>query len=78
MISISLNPPEFGYASVSDAFGGKHITIMISPDVIEAVNWVKEHRSNLEKELELRNSNPALATQWDHYQTILRIVMDDV
>ena len=78
MLSINLMPPDFAYASVSDMLGGNHINIMITPEVIDAINWVKEYRHKLEKEIELRNNNPALATQWDHYQTLLRIVMDDV
>lgn len=78
MISISLMPLDFAYASVSDIPGGHHIHIMITPEVIDSINWVKAHRHKLEKEIELRNNNPALATQWDHYQTMLRIVMDDI
>jgi hypothetical protein len=78
MLTINLDPPNFAYAAVSDVYGGKHIHVQISPDVIDAFNWIQTYRALLDREVKLRETNPALANQWDHYQTMLKIVMDDV
>ena len=78
MIQVMIEPAGFAYAGTTDMHGGKMVHIRISQDVVDAVNWVMEHRAKLAKEEELRRSNPALASAWDQYQVMMRLVMDDL
>lgn len=78
LIKIDIDPSTFGWTRVEDTYGGKRHVIYIHQEWIDCLNWVKNHKAQLEKEAKLRAENPALASQWDQYQTMLRIVMDDV
>jgi len=78
MIEVMIDPPNFAFSSVTDAIGGKMVTIRIAQDVVDAIKWVSEQRVRLEREAILRQDNPALASAWDQYQVMLRLVMDDL
>lgn len=78
MIYARSNNPDMIYVSTMDVHGGKELCVSFSQDVADSLNWIKQHRKLMEKEAELRSSNPALASAWDQYQVMLRIVMDDV
>ena len=78
MIQVTAAPPDMIYSGVVDVQGGKMITIQLTDDVVSTIRWAQKYKENLQREIELRESNPALASQWDQYQTMLRIVMDDV
>jgi len=78
MIKISSLNQHLIDTSIQDVYGGKEIHINLGFEAVDAIKWVQEHRRQLEKERKLRESNPALSNAWDQYQTMLRIVMDDV
>jgi hypothetical protein len=78
MIRVRSNNPDHIYVSTIDIHGGQELVISLSQSTVDSLNWVQSYRLGLEKEIELRNSTPALASAWDQYQTMLRIVMDDV
>lgn len=78
MIKISSANHRLIETSMNDVYGGKEIWINLGLEAVDAIKWVQEHRQQLERERKLRESNPALANAWDQYQTMLRIVMDDV
>lgn len=78
MINARTSNPDLIHVSTMDVHGGRDISVSVSNDVVETINWVKKYRQKLEKEIELRASNPALASAWDQYQVMLRIVMDDI
>jgi hypothetical protein len=59
-------------------YGGIQFTIQITPEIEEVLRWVSEYKLKIEKEEKLRQTVPALANQWEQYQTMLKIVMDDV
>lgn len=71
-------PPNFGFITVSDTFGGQRHVFNVAQPIVEDLQWLREYRQKLEQEEKLRESNPALRNAWDSYQTMLRIVMDDV
>lgn len=78
MINARTSNPDLIHVSTMDVHGGRDIYVSVSNDVVETINWVRKYRQKLEKEIELRASNPALASAWDQYQVMLRIVMDDI
>lgn len=78
MIKIEIDPASFGWVRTEDTYGGKRYVVYVQQEWIDCLNWVKNYKAQLDKEIRLRESNPALASQWDQYQTMLRIVMDDV
>ena len=78
MIRVRSNNPDMIYISTMDIHGGQEICISLTQDMIDTINWAKEHRGRLDKEAKLRETNPALSNSWSEYQTMLRIVMDDI
>lgn len=78
MIRIRSNNPDMIYVSIMDIHGGQEICFSLASNVIDAINWTNEYRARLDKEVKLRETNPALSNSWNEYQTMLRIVMDDV
>ena len=79
LINVNVFPTnEYINVTRMNVHGGISFQISLSQTFLDLLTWTKEHKEMLDKEVKLRNQNPALATQWDHYQTMLRIVMDDV
>lgn len=74
LVSINFNPPSLGYVAPSDTYGGKSWTIYLNQEVVDAVEWVKEHRYQLAQEESLRKANPHLQQLYDEYQTLLRLI----
>jgi predicted transcriptional regulator YheO len=74
----NVNPPHIGYGNVSDIHGGQEYTLNFSSEIVSDLEWVRQYRAKLDKEEQMRESTPALKNSWDSYQTMLRIVMDDV
>ena len=66
------------YVSVMDVHGGQEVCISFSSDVVDAINWVKDHRSKMESEARLRKDNPALEDSWKQYQLMLQLVTDTI
>jgi len=69
-----------GYMNIqcTQQYGGLTYSIYLEKKLIDLLLWVEEHKAKVEKEEMLRKTNPALASTWDQYQTMLKIVMDDV
>lgn len=59
--------------SVSDTHGGKHIHLYMTPDLIDTVQWVKQYKSQLAREQQIREHDPAARELYDQYQTYLNI-----
>lgn len=59
-------------------YGGVQFTVQLAPEMEDVLRWASEYKLKIEKEEKLRQTVPALANQWEQYQTMLRIVMDDV
>jgi hypothetical protein len=73
----TINPANFAYISTSDIYGGQSVSIDISPDLIQDLEWLREFRLKHEYESMLRDRNPALKSTWDSYQTMLKLVRND-
>lgn len=73
---VSISP----YIVISEAqqYGGIVFSVNLSQEATLLLDWLQKHTLALEKEEKLRQTVPALANQWERYQTMLKIVMDDV
>lgn len=78
MIQVTSDNPDMIYLSTMDVHGGKMINVSLSQEVVDTLRWAQSFRKKHELELELRKTVPALASQYEQYQTMLRIVMDTV
>lgn len=76
-ISIDVYPHDWFYVSTSEDWGKTKITVTINSELLETINWVKEYRKKLDDEAKIRAENPALASAYEGYQTILKLVKDD-
>jgi hypothetical protein len=71
---LHVDPWNFGYWNVSDTYGGKRVSLQVSKEVTDAINWVTSYRASLEAEAAMRASNPALKELYDQYQTMLKLL----
>jgi hypothetical protein len=78
MFNIIVDPPGFAIVSVADTYGGKQINIKISNHVLDTIDWVNRYRSRLDQEQKIRDGNPAVASLYEQYQTMIKLVMDDI
>lgn len=78
MIQIQSLNPNILHVSTMDVHGGKMITVELSRDVLDIINWARTYREKLDREVRLREQTPALANSWDEYQTMLKIVLDQI
>ena len=73
MINIHAHPHALIQAAVSDIYGGKAINIMLTPEAVDAINWISQYRAQLERERLARQNNPVLQELYDSYQTALNL-----
>jgi len=48
--------------------------IFLDQSIIDIINWAKRYKNQLDNEIKLRSENPALASQYEEYQTMLKLV----
>ena len=77
MIEISVLPPGYVHAHSSDIYGGKRLELHMDYMLQEDLRWLREHRIRLQKEEEIRSKSSAVASAYEQYQTMLKIVNDD-
>lgn len=76
-VQIDVYPHDFIYINQSEDWGKVKINITVDQRVIDAVNWVRDYKKQLEEEAKIRAENPAVANQYDSYQTMLKLVKSD-
>ena len=67
-----------GYVNKQDTHGGVDYTLYIDPQMIDDLRWLRKHKTRIESEEKIRNENPAVASAYEQYQTVLKIVMDQI
>lgn len=73
-----INGHDYMNINCTQQYGGISFSVNLEKRLIDLLQWVENHKANVEKEEQLRKTNPALASTWEQYQTMLKIVMDDV
>lgn len=73
---IDVFPHSFGNVTYADKYGGKIITINISPDVVEMFNWMKSYRLAIEIEERIRDENLFVKEKFQEYQAALLLAKD--
>lgn len=58
------------WTSTSDTFGGQELRINMSSHHKDNLIWLQKFRFEYEKELKLREENPAVKNAWEQYQVI--------
>lgn len=76
-ISIDVHPYDWFHISTSEDWGKTKILVTVNSELLETINWVKTYRKQLDEEAKIRSENPALASAYEGYQTILKLVKDD-
>ena len=76
-ISIDVYPFDWFYVSTSEDWGRSKVNITVAPHLIEAIDWVKKYRMQLDEEAKIRSENPAAANAYEQYQTRLKLVKSD-
>ena len=76
-VQIDVYPSDWMYIHQSEDWGKVKVAITIDPKIIDAMDWVKKYRQQLEDEAKIRAENPAVASQYESYQTMLKLVKSD-
>jgi hypothetical protein len=73
MIQISCDAPNVMSAHVTDVMGGHLIHLYLHPDILDTINWVKQHKAQLEREQQIRAQDPAAQELFTQYETYLNL-----
>ena len=73
MIQITTNQPNVISGHVIDVMGGHMIQLYLTPDILDTINWVKQHKAQLEREQEIRAQDPAAQELFTQYETYLNL-----
>jgi len=78
LLDVEIQPNDWIRVYQMSHYGGIKYQITLEQKLLDLLAWAQQQKEQHAKEIELRKTNPALAMSWDHYQTMLKIVMDDV
>lgn len=76
-VQVDVYPSDFIYIHQSEDWGRVKISITLDQKVVDAVHWVRDYKKQLEEEAKIRAENPAVASQYESYQTMLKLVKSD-
>ena len=76
-IQVDVYPYDWIHVSQTEDWGRVKIAITVDQSVVDAVTWVKNYKKQLEEEAKIRAENPAVASQYESYQCILKLVRSD-
>ncbi len=76
LVDIIFEDPTVGHVRTVDGYGCKQYVLVISHDVLAAIDWIRDYRIQLQKEANARANNPALASCYHEYQTMLKLISD--
>lgn len=78
LIEVTCNQSNIMYVSKTDTYGGKRIDLYFNSDVTEMVEWYKKYKDQMIKESKAREQFESVATAYEQYQTVLKLVLDQV
>ena len=73
-LQVDIYPSDWMYIHQSEDWGRTKVTISIDPKLVETMDWVKNYKKQLEEEAKIRAENPAAASAYEQYQTMLKLV----
>jgi hypothetical protein len=76
---VSFYPPDWANISSNRDYYTQtnNVAISINQQIVDAINWVRRYRTQLEMEAKIRSENPAVASQYECYQAMLKLVKSD-
>lgn len=76
-VQVDVYPSDWMYIHQSEDWSKVKVSITIAPQIIETMDWVKKFKQQLEEEAKIRAENPAVASQYESYQAMLKLVKSD-
>lgn len=67
----------FGYVARQEVHGGVDYQMMLDSQMIDDLVWLRNHRDRMEKEANAREGNPALASAYEQYRTMMDLLLDN-
>lgn len=74
MITVLTSDYTIISANVTDTIGGKQIYLYLSPQLVDTVAWVQQHRQRLEREQQIRDQDPMARELYAQYETYIGLV----
>jgi hypothetical protein len=74
---IDVYPHDWFYIHTSNDYDKTRVNITVNNDIVNAIDWVRKYKTQMEAEAKLRAENPAVATQYECYQAMLKLVKSD-
>lgn len=73
-LQIETSDPYILSATVHDVYGGKKIYLHMNAELIDTIQWVRQHKAQLAHEQQMRMNNPDLQELYLSYQTALNLI----
>jgi len=78
LIEINCYNSDMLYVNKADTYGGKKYDLNFSQDMIEMFKWYKGYKEQMLKESKAREQFQSVAAAYEQYQTVLKLVLDQV
>lgn len=72
-LTVSNSHPHLVNVSVSDAMGGHHLMVHVMPTMLDTLTWMQQYRSQLEREQQIRQQDPAAQDLFLQYETYMNL-----
>lgn len=72
-LQIFASHPHLLNVGLSDTYEGKYVHIDLTPQLVDTLEWVQQHRQQLERQQQIRNMDPAARELFDQYETYINL-----
>jgi hypothetical protein len=73
IVDVISNNPDMLMVGTLERQGGVDIMIGMTHNILETLVWVQEYKRKVEREQQLRETDPDLKHLFDQYQTVLSL-----
>jgi hypothetical protein len=78
LVEVSSNNHDMLHIYKHDRFGGVNYNLAFSQEMVDMFNWYKQYKAQMLLESQAREQNPSIAAAYEQYQTMLKLVLDQV
>lgn len=78
IITFTTSRPDIISCTPSDVYGGKTYNLSSGYQLEEMIKWYQEYKDQLMKESKAREKFESVASAYEQYQTVLKLVLDQV
>lgn len=72
-LTVSTIQPDLLFVNVCDTLGGQQLSINLNANLVDTIIWIQQYRSQLEREQQIRETDPNARELFNQYQTYMNL-----